>query len=579
MSVIKFARLAFPNRSDQEALKDYVLSKDAKLDEDVRQRLYGIPNRTGKGKTRVGYKLLREFFEGDQWLEDKEDQGSLRVHNFLRMTAINYSAFLSSEPPEVDVPPRDATDDLEIARVKEAEGFLKDVHNDNGFGDQFETLTLQGSALGDSILLGPFYDKENDKITYMAMRRPERVRVIWEDENYTKPMGYILHFRMTQEKAVEIYGADAMKAASTPTFAEGLTTDDTTRNRAEELVEIRMFVDDTYSFDLISSTQHNFLKHDLGFVSIIHVPNMPSLTSPWGTSDLEDMLDPQTEYNEATANLADILEHVAFPTIFGKNLDVEEIEAGAAKMYEMGDESDIFADPRSTNGSLLVAFMNGRKADVTASSGLNELFTGGSGKVFQATGRALSVLMQPITNRVQSRQRRWTAALQQLNKNILILAEKVMPEAKNLIDGHYDTDIFFSSTLVRDVTDELNKFIQKVQSQYTTMKNIGIPSPKDEQELMRTELDDERLMIEISRSPQLQLQLQQILQQAQQPQQSGAVKERQKNAAGPTLTEGENTGDEVPSAAGVPAQAPIPAEALAALQAAKGGVPALTPNP
>lgn len=584
MGVLAYAQKKHKSTDPQTALRKYAIEQDSVTENDVTQRMGGTKNSSKKGLVRAGYTNLRRFFEGDQWQVSKEDGSSMRTHNHCRATVNNYTAFLANEPPEFDVPPRDATDDFELARVKEVEGHIKDVLEDNGFGDEFEKSVQNGSIIGDSMMIGPFYDDVEERIWFSNVKRPEHVRIIWDSENHKEIVAFIIHLRLTVEETYNRYKeyydengtlpvADHSTLPHTPT--DGMDT------HTKKFVDVVQLWDDEHTITTINGDDVEFVNHDFGFVPLLFVPNMPHPTIEWGVSDLEDMLDPQVEYNEQVSNQDDILKQVAFPTIFGSNLDVEEIEAGTSKIYDLGDEAKVFSDPRNTNFPFLSNFLQTRKADITMASGLNELFTGGSDAVFQATGRALSVIMQPITNRVQGKQRRWKRQLKRLAANILVLTEKFVPGGKDLVDGHYKADIFFSSTLVRDVTDELNKFIQKVQSQYTTMKNIGVPSPKDEQALMKKELSDERLAIEISRSPQLQLQLEQMI--AQQTQQGGQgegeVKERQKNAAGPTLTEGQNTGDEVPSASGVPAQAPLPAEALAALIASKGGAPPVIPNP
>ena len=98
----------------------------------------------------------------------------------------------------------------------------------------------------------------------------------------------------------------------------------------------------------------------------------------------------------------------------------------------------------------------------------------------------------------------------------------------------------------------------KIQSQYTTMKNVGIPSPKEEQKIMKREWEDPSLMIEISRMPQLRLQLQGMVQEEIRQQQADQSQEGGK----PQLTEGEGGAgrkkeESLPaSAPKVPQQAP-----------------------
>jgi hypothetical protein len=117
--------------------------------------------------------------------------------------------------------------------------------------------------------------------------------------------------------------------------------------------------------------------------------------------------------------------------------------------------------------------------------------------------------MQGVNNKISLRKNFWVEALITLNRNCLILVERFVPGADDLIDGNYKTEVFISSVLLRDVTEEINKFNSKIQSLTTTQKNLGIPSPSEEQKLIKEELKDPIFGVEISRQPAL---LQQVIQ-------------------------------------------------------------------
>ena len=188
----------------------------------------------------------------------------------------------------------------------------------------------------------------------------------------------------------------------------------------------------------------------------------------------------------------------------------------------------------------------------------------------KATGRALSVLLQGVNNKVKLKQQDWKVALKTLNANILHLVEEYAPASKKIIQGYYKTDVFFPSILIRDVNEEINKFNMKLQSQYTTMKNLGIPAPKEEQKVMKKEWEDTSLMIEISRSPQMRLQIQEMMAQAV------ASRGEEGPAKGAMLSEGDggagNTGEESSpmSAPGVPQQSPTSPEGAVAQRGFRG---------
>ena len=106
------------------------------------------------------------------------------------------------------------------------------------------------------------------------------------------------------------------------------------------------------------------------------------------------------------------------------------------------------------------------------------------------------------------------------------------------------------------MSDEINKFQAKVQSLTTTQHNVGVPNPSEEQKLMKEELQDDILAVEISKQPAL---LHQILaermaqaaqmqggQPGQQPVQPGAPQ----GQPPPVSTEGNNVPGENPTPSG-----------------------------
>ena len=306
------------------------------------------------------------------------------------------------------------------------------------------------------------------------------------------------------------------------------------------------------------------MKHEYGFVPLQYVPNIHIPGEPKGTSDIEHELDPQQEYNERASDMADIIKEISKPAYWGKNLDnLTEVRSGQIVIYQVGDDGDIQAMPKSGNTFPMETYLNDRKNDIIALSGLNQVLYPGN-QVMQATGRALSVVMQGVNNKVSLRKEWWVRAFKELNKSILFHSETHIPNAKILIDGFYKTDVFISSVLLRSVVDEISKFQAKVQSLTTTQHNVGISNPSEEQKLMKEELQDEILATEIAKQPGL---LHQILAERMAQMNGGAVA----GQPPPVQSEDAVEGEGAPPAAGV-ASPTSPKGAIAGASARRGGV-------
>jgi len=310
----------------------------------------------------------------------------------------------------------------------------------------------------------------------------------------------------------------------------------------------------------------------------VRCPLIAELVGVFHHPGVEHELDPQQEYNERASDLADIIKEIAKPSYWGKNLDnLTEVRSGQIVIYQVGDDGDIQAMPKSGQTMAVESYLNDRKNDIIALSGLNQVLYPGS-QVLQSTGRALSVVMQGVNNKVSLRKEWWTKAFKDLNKTILYHAEQNIPQAKLLIGGYYKSDVFISSVLMRSVADEINKFQAKIQSLTTTQHNVGIPNPSEEQKLMKEELQDEILATEIAKQPGL---LHQILAErvALMNQQTGgamtAMGQGGLNGANPPIsTEAENEPGQNPQS-GQGVASPVSPEGAMRQMASRNGAPTM----
>ena len=566
-------------KSEESLLKDYVVNKAAELETNASDRKNGIKTKTGAGYKYAGYDLLREFFDGDQWNHIPEEGGNMRVYNFCAPTVFNYTSFMTNEPPEFDVPSDKITDPVENERAERKEVVLKEILKNNNFSIQFELAVQVGSAIGDSFIVGPFWDSLNKRIYFSTVKRPEHIRPIFSNDDYHEIIGYIHDYYLSKE-TVELFFADQIKKRGItlkeiPITSElGSSSSDAT---SQMMIRVRQYWDDRYMLLMFGDKVADFMKHEWGFVTLQFVPNIPHPLKWNGISDTETMLDAQVEYNEKNANVSDILDATAKPTIYGKNLQPISKSSGKIALIDLGDDAELIPDPTRGTTMPIEQVLKDRERNIYALSGLNDVVFGGA-SVTQSTGRALSVIMQSVNNKIRGRQERWRRALARLSANIFRLIELYVDGGKKLVDGIYDVDIFFPGTLMRNVTDEINKQQRRLQSRFTTMKNLGVPSPKDEETLLEKEsLTDAALQIKI----QEMIMASQQAMQPQQPEQPPATPETGAGqpSAGPMLQESQNQETQPAAAKGVKVQSPSsPAGALAQQMQRSTGVPNVKQN-
>lgn len=562
------------NNPRAKELSEFVTGIDAHLRNDWSKRVYG-------DGTYSGYQTLRDFYKGKQWSFKKENGGTMRTYNYVFTVVENMTAFLTNEAPQMSCPPRDIADPIERVIAEGKTKLLNTIHEDNFLSLVFQRAARTGSITGDAFIFGAIPTFKNnddgekifDTIRYWNIEKPESIRIIWKDNNFAEIAGFVKQYRISVGLAEKMF-AEEIKNSGVKIVADHDHENPGAINDSDvPMTTIKEYWDDEEYLLMFSGENKpvHYIKHDWGFVPLQYVPNIHLPGEPKGTSDIEHELDPQQEYNERASDLADIIKEIAAPAYWGKNIDnITEMRSGQIVIYQVGDDAELNAMPKSGTTFPMENYLQERKNDIIALSGLNQVLYPGS-QTLQATGRALSVVMQGVNNKISLRKEWWIKAFKELNISILFLAEKYIEDADHLIDGYYKTDVFISSVLLRSVSDEINKFQSKIQSLTTTQKNVGIQNPSEEQKLMKEELSDEILATEIAKQPGL---LHQILQEriaqqnAGQPGQPGGVG----GAPAGIQTEGENAPGENPQS-GRGVASPMSAEGAIAQQASRNGAP------
>lgn len=494
---------ALPPRA--AVLKSEIDALEATIRLDWTKRVYG-------DGVYVGYNTLRDFYKGKQWSFRKDDNGTMRTYNYCFTVVENMTAFLTNEPPQMSSTPRRLDDPVERALSEGRTKILNAIHEDNSIGLVFQRAARTASITGDCFIFGaiPTFKanddgtKSFDRIRYWNVERPEMIRPIWKDENFNEIGGFVKHYRVSTEMVKRLFKEEIEKYKIHVVADKDFDNTNVIEPTDVPMTTVKEYWDEheyLLTFGSNAGRAVHYVKHEWGFIPLHYIPNIHLPGEAKGTSDLENELDPQQEYNERASDLADVIKELARPTYWGKNLDnLTEVRSGQTVIYQVGDDGDIQAMPRSGQTFPVESYLNDRKNDIIGLSGMNQVLYPGT-QVLQATGRALSVIMQGVNNKVSLRKEWWVKALKDLNRTILFHAEKHVPQANILIDGWYKTDVFISSVLLRSVADEINKFQAKIQSLTTTQHNVGVPNPSEEQKLMKEELQDEILATEIARQP------------------------------------------------------------------------------
>jgi hypothetical protein len=211
------------------------------------------------------------------------------------------------------------------------------------------------------------------------------------------------------------------------------------------------------------------------------------------------LIDANVELVERMGDSADAIRQgavVRFKVINDPTFDTDSVKAGSNGqfLFVNGEKADVGPVASAVN---IAPYENYIKnlMQIIYDLGLPAVAWGGHSAA--VTGRALDMQYQAITDKVENKRIVWEMALGTLNERILLLAEKYIPQMKEIIDGHYVTEYDWESVIPYSEADRTvnvsNKRDRGIISYHTALKELGYKDPEAELNLIVQEWDDPKL--------------------------------------------------------------------------------------
>lgn len=170
----------------------------------------------------------------------------------------------------------------------------------------------------------------------------------------------------------------------------------------------------------------------VGVIPIVHLPNVSVSPSPWGQSDIYDIISINRELNEKMTEISDIVNYYAAPVTIVTGAKPAALEKGARKMWTIPNENaNVFnLESRGDMGGAMeyVAFLKRVMHEMT---GVPETALGQVQPISNTSGVALSIQYQPMMNRYNMKKIHASKALEQINA--LIIRTKAVHEPESLV--------------------------------------------------------------------------------------------------------------------------------------------------
>lgn len=168
----------------------------------------------------------------------------------------------------------------------------------------------------------------------------------------------------------------------------------------------------------------------IGKIPVVHIPNITISSSPWGQSDIWDIISLNREMNEKMTEVSDIINYHAAPVTIITGAKASQLERGARKLWA-GLPKDANVFNLESKGEMMGAleFIKFIKMTMHEITGVPESALGQTQPISNTSGVALAIQYQPMMNRYLMKKIHFSKGLEKVNELIIRTCAVHRPEA------------------------------------------------------------------------------------------------------------------------------------------------------
>jgi Phage portal protein, SPP1 Gp6-like len=255
----------------------------------------------------------------------------------------------------------------------------------------------------------------------------------------------------------------------------------------------------------------------LGVIPIVHIANHPASGSPWGMSDVQDLISLNRQYNETATDIADIVNYHAAPITVVIGAKPSQLEKGTNRVWSIGNKDvDIHNLENGVELEGPLDALNMLKVAMHEMTGVPEAALGQSQPISNTSGVALAIQFLPLMQKFELKKIQYGKGLQKINELALKTLFIFEPEAINydpntegiIQEGQplavdprdpllYFNDIDWPSPLPVDRLIKLNEIMammnMDLESRRGALKDLGEQFPDDKLQEIYDELHDDAI--------------------------------------------------------------------------------------
>jgi len=479
-----------PSQRKEKRKKINDLKEALKPDRDTRRALY---------KKRFDFYTGRHNYTnivGKTTLEKKGHPNA--VFNYAGKTAKKISYGLANNPPNVTFPARKlvSADFVENERIRAqaVESFVDDVLDKNDFWlKAYRRACMNQVTMGDAaIKTYPQKDGQEWNIKITNLEKMDNIMVAWRGDDVHEYDAVIVEEERTLKSIEDEFGIkvpdslahttkdkDRATANEGSAWAEDKQWSGTTALPSGETkspsVTLVEYDDRDYYCLLIGKEMIQYVEKDdvtypkVPFWTIIH--NIPQPRSPWSISDIDDMMDPQIEFNEASNEERSYIRVGAnqrYVAINMEDFDPESIKSGSGGVIfiDSPDGSARFEPLAANVNTFPVDSYINRVRDTMYDMGVPKVTFGAGGA---DSGRSKAIDYQSLVELIDFKHDAWELALRDIFKKIQMYGNFYYGDTEIFQDeatGEFalrNPDFDWAQVMPITQSDEIVNVLNKVQ--------------------------------------------------------------------------------------------------------------------
>lgn len=159
----------------------------------------------------------------------------------------------------------------------------------------------------------------------------------------------------------------------------------------------------------------------LGKIPVVHIPNIRISGSPWGLSDIQDVIPLNREYNEKALEISDIINYHSAPVTIMTGAKINALEKGVRKVWAIPNEKAQVFNLEGGTAAVgpALEYLGIIKTAMHEMTGVPTTALAEVMPISNTSGVALSITYQPMMQRYHMKQQTYGTGFKDINELVL----------------------------------------------------------------------------------------------------------------------------------------------------------------